>query len=630
MREAFILGAGVVLWLIIPAAVTARLSSTDGRGREVVSADTQPISTASLQTRPSGVSAATAYKGWTVSSLEVRGVDKALAAGIRNGLLLSGKPKFLGRERASLYSETLLQDIERARLYLARRGYPYAEVEPSYKPDLKSRKVALTLTVATGPPMIVREISVSGAPPLLDEKAVAAALMPAGSVFREDLVGGASLSIESALRNSGYAKARVEPVVERIDSTNVRVRFQAEPGDLYEFGGVVVEGAPADLVPLVVKTINLKRGSTYSPAIVQEDEDYLRLLDLFGRVRLSTQDSSPGVLDLRADLTPRKSRTMELNVGYWTDELVKVGARWRHRNLFREGRGLDVKSSYSRFEHSAGISAGWPALFGSRTWGTAGADVVRHREDSYDLISAKLEMSGTYRPTLLTSIRAGVSVSDVSVDVKTDETAAFVEKGGLLTYFSLGWNRDSSDDRLYPTRGRITWMRVEWAPSGFLTEAHYFSLEGSGAAYMPLGHGFVAAARLTAGLARPLSDSEDLLPNKRFFSGGATSMRGFRRHKLGPLDSDGAPLGGETKLEASVEIRFPIIGRVGGAAFIDTGQVWPGGSPLAFDRIEVAAGPGLVIRTPIGPVRGDVAFRLTDFDVTQPYQVYHILVGHPF
>jgi outer membrane translocation and assembly module TamA len=571
-----------------------------------------------------------AYKGWTVSSLKVSGVDETLAAGLRKGLVLSGRSKFFGRERASLYSEILLADISRARLYLARLGYPYAVIRPEYKPKPSSRTVEITFAVTPGPPVIVAGVSVTGMPPLRNEEALRPPGISAGAIFTDDSASRTAQSLESRLRHAGYAKAGVEPVVERIDSTNVRLRFDARPGEIHHFGGIIVEGAPADLVPLVKKTVDLKRGSVYSPATVQEAQDYLRLLDLFSRIRLSTLDTGPGKLDIKAELTPRKPRSLELNVGYWTDEFIKVGARWRHRSLFRRGRGLDARASYSQFERRAGVSAGWPAFFGSRTWGAAGVEWERQSEDSYDLNAAKLEISGTYRPTLLTSIRAGVSVSDVDVDVKTEEARAFVEQGGLLTYFSLGWDRNSSDDRLFPTKGTVTWLRAEWAPPGFLSETYYVLLQGSGAFYASLGHGVVTATRVRAGIAGPLSDSKDLLPNKRFFAGGATSMRGFGRRKLGPLDDDGAPLGGESELEASVELRFPILGRIGGAIFVDAGQVWPGGSPFALDELEVAAGPGLVIRTPIGPVRGDIGFRLTDLDDTQPRRAYHIAIGHPF
>jgi outer membrane protein insertion porin family len=561
--------------------------------------------------------------------LRVSGVEEKTAAAIRSGLSLTGKSKLIGRERATLYEETLLDDISRIRLYLARHGYPYSSVTPAYSPNRGARTLELTLEISPGPPVIAAGVGVNGVPTSLQREAAECLMLRPGSIFREDLLNETALQLKSKLRHAGYANAEIIPAIERVDSTNVRLLFETRAGEVHHFAGVRVDGAPADLVPLVKKTINLRIGSTYSPATVQEAQDYLRLLDLFGRIRLSTVEAGPRALDVMAELTPRKPRSMEVNVGYWTDEQIKVGARWRHRNLFRRGRGLEVKGSYSRFQRLAGLSAGWPGFFGPRTWGAAGTDIEMHREDSYDLDSVELEMSGTYRPSLLTSIRVGISVSDVTVDVKTDEAQAFLEEGGLLTYFSAGWNRDSSDDRLFPTRGTVTWLQAEWAP-GYLSEAQYASITGAVSAYAPLGRGLVAAARMRAGLAEPIGESDDLLPNKRFFAGGATSMRGFKRRKLGPLDNEGAPLGGESKLEATLELRFPILGRIGGAAFVDAGQVWTGDNAFALDELEVAAGPGLVIRTPIGPIRGDIGFRLTDLDGDQPSQVYHISIGHPF
>ena len=84
----------------------------------------------------------------------------------------------------------------------------------------------------------------------------------------------------------------------------------------------------------------------------------------------------------------------------------------------------------------------------------------------------------------------------------------------------------------------------------------------------------VLAARLLAGMAQPLQDTESVLASRRLFSGGSRSMRGFGRRRLGPKDPEGEPLGGEAKLEASLEWRVPVLGRIDGAAFVDAAQVW--------------------------------------------------------
>ena len=107
-------------------------------------------------------------------------------------------------------------------------------------------------------------------------------------------------------------------------------------------------------------------------------------------------------------------------------------------------------------------------------------------------------------------------------------------------------------------------------------------------------------------------------------------MRGFNRRKLGPQDSDGAPIGGEAFLESSVEWRFPVVRIVGGALFADAGQVWLDRRSARIEDLEVAIGPSLILRTPVGPIRGDWAYRLTDHAANEPRSVFHLIVGHPF
>ena len=55
------------------------------------------------------------------------------------------------------------------------------------------------------------------------------------------------------------------------------------------------------------------------------------------------------------------------------------------------------------------------------------------------------------------------------------------------------------------------------------------SVEGKVAGYVPLPAGLVLASRLSAGAAKPLDETGTLLPNRRFFAGGVTTMRGYKR-----------------------------------------------------------------------------------------------------
>ncbi|WP_257242967.1 BamA/TamA family outer membrane protein [Candidatus Synechococcus spongiarum] len=95
-------------------------------------------------------------------------------------------------------------------------------------------------------------------------------------------------------------------------------------------------------------------------------------------------------------------------------------------------------------------------------------------------------------------------------------------------------------------------------------------------------------------------------PYESFCLGGSTSIRGFSECAIGP---------GTTFGEASMEYRFPIIGIVSGALFIDAGSVLGSqqsvtGNPGALlDKpgSGFSYGAGVVLNTPLGPLRTEIA-----------------------
>jgi len=109
---------------------------------------------------------------------------------------------------------------------------------------------------------------------------------------------------------------------------------------------------------------------------------------------------------------------------------------------------------------------------------------------------------------------------------------------------------------------------------------------------------------------------------ERFFAGGAASNRGFPDFQAGPRDPNtGFPIGGTALLFNQTELRFPLIGdNVGAVLFHDAGNVYSTLSNLSFrvnqrdlrdfDYMVHAVGFGLRYRTPVGPVRFDLAYSI--------------------
>ena len=114
-------------------------------------------------------------------------------------------------------------------------------------------------------------------------------------------------------------------------------------------------------------------------------------------------------------------------------------------------------------------------------------------------------------------------------------------------------------------------------------------------------------------------------------------MRGYTLDRLGDddtIDQDGFPLGGDAVVIFNGEVRFPVTNTLGGVVFVDAGNVFSRVSNLDFTRIEATTGVGVRYKSPIGPLRMDVGFKLDprtfpDGSRERGYE-FHISVGQAF
>lgn len=172
------------------------------------------------------------------------------------------------------------------------------------------------------------------------------------------------------------------------------------------------------------------------------------------------------------------------------------------------------------------------------------------------------------------------------------------------------------------------------------------------------------ANRIDIGIGTPYGNSAYIPFARQFIIGGSNSLRGFSPRQLGPgrvittAEQQIAypQIGGDYKLEAQSELRFPFIGKLRGALFVDAGNIWTKTSLLYGDAgrltshfmrdIAVDGGLGLRLDISILVVRLDVGIPLRE--PWQPYGqewvlsnlgspgwvgdnlVFNIGIGYPF
>jgi outer membrane translocation and assembly module TamA len=174
------------------------------------------------------------------------------------------------------------------------------------------------------------------------------------------------------------------------------------------------------------------------------------------------------------------------------------------------------------------------------------------------------------------------------------------------------------------------------------------------------GRGYVVAAAARVGLAvgfarevqrfdengnpvigadgQPVFDSvKDLPASERFFAGGDTTVRGFALDRLGTsetIDDDGFPQGGNGLLLLNAELRAPYWKGLGLVGFVDTGNVFKYAGDIDLGDLRVASGFGVRYRSPIGPLRVDLGFKvhplLLESGGREKGYVVHISLGQAF
>jgi outer membrane protein insertion porin family len=111
---------------------------------------------------------------------------------------------------------------------------------------------------------------------------------------------------------------------------------------------------------------------------------------------------------------------------------------------------------------------------------------------------------------------------------------------------------------------------------------------------------------------------------RNFYTGGVTSVRGYRVYTIGPKDSEGNPRGGSRKLLGNAEFLFPFPGLEGDrsvrmSAFLDAGVV---ADTYAFGDMRYSTGLAVLWVSPLGPLKVSAAlpFAAKPGDHRQPFQ----------
>ena len=196
------------------------------------------------------------------------------------------------------------------------------------------------------------------------------------------------------------------------------------------------------------------------------------------------------------------------------------------------------------------------------------------------------------------------------------------------SFLGISYELDWRDDEAAPRKGGYLHASNSIASTVLGGEHTYFRSAFEFNYHIPLGRTTLHLGADIQGIV-PLGDG-DLLPiDLRLFSGGPRGVRSFPTRELGLLDAGGYPIGGEFTSVFKIEYEIPIVGPIYLAVFADAGNVLTDFSDAGFDDMHYAAGAGLRVHSPLGPLRIDYGHNLNRGD-REPGGTLHIGFGSAF
>ncbi len=522
---------------------------------------------------------------------------------------------FLPWIHARRYDPLLLaSDLEKLRAYYRDLGYSAVAVHSTIK-HLSADEIGLEVHITEGPLTRISRASVIGGEDI--ENAFG---QLEGKPLSSDLVDKGVSQVVSGLRNKGYAFVRAEVETTTV-AQEVALVLKLAPGPVCSVGVVQISGYKALAENTILRGLTFKPGDQFSEEALQNSQYLLYRAGVFRSVALGLADSVAhgNRVDVALRVSERPFRTLRVGAGYDTDEDLWASGAWTHRNFGGDFRQFKLSGRVSGKNREAVIGLRQAHFKGSRNWLNIGGFVQRERQAAFVQDESggnlSLERNITTVSDLIAQFSGGV------VDFSAD--SAFAEmKVGLLM--------DTRDDIFDPQSGMLAQFTVRERGRFLRADGEFLQATAEGRWFRRMPLRSVLALRVQGGVIFELGKAGGVPNVERFFAGGLNSVRGWGLNELGPKDHQGEPTGGLSRVEMSMEIRTQIFFSLGTAIFVDVGNVDATSGAFNPGSLKYAVGAGLRYLSPVGPVRFDVGYRLSDDSTVKKRIQYHISLGQAF
>ncbi len=562
-------------------------------------------------------------------------------------------------------------DLRRVIRYYQAHGYYQAQIVEDATTETVPGHVAISVRVSEGAQTHIGAVEVkwtSEVAPAQRADVEKAITFKVGDVFLESDWEAARPEMARRLREYGYAEAIVEGEARVLyEEAVAQLSLVISPGDRYRFGAIFVAADPDAKVPRQRIAEQVEPAATpgefFQESALNEAQARVFAMGVFGAVKVNrgAPDRQNGTVPIIVDVREAPFRSVRAGGGVGIDSARNEGrliGEFTDRNFFGGLRRFSTKAKlgYAFLPNIVAVVADPPAsqhgvifnfinefeqprfFLRDLSFRTA-VDISSSRELAYNYVGGTLKAGFVWQPwTWLTvfpsynldlyflssAINLGGSAPEKLFDCPTTCVISYLEQTVAV---------DKRDDRLEPKEGFLLSLSVQEGGGPLGGSFSFVRLLPEARGYVSFGETkrVTLSAKVRLGTILTGAGSNSPIVS-RFFSGGS-DMRGFGSRRLSPMlpvptlvsgatpmpgevvPGEAVPVGGNGLFEASFEARWNVWGNLVLAAFSDTGFVTSrsfdfGRPSYFFSNLLVAVGLGVRYKTPLGPIRFDIAGRL--------------------
>ena len=514
--------------------------------------------------------------------------------------------------------QKLSADLEALRSYYLDRGYinfSLDSTQVSITPDKKDIYVTINLT--EGNQYTLSKVKLEGNLIVKESELLEQIKMKPGEIFSRKALTQSTEAILEKVGEQGYAFANVNavPEVNEQDKT-VTLSFFIDPGKRIYVRRINFKGNMRTRDEVLRREMRQMEGAWFSTRHVKRSLTRLERLGYFDEVKVETPSvpHTPDQVDIQYTVVEKPLGNLMAGIGYSQTQGFLVNASIMQDNFLGSGKrlGLNFNNSQVNTVYSLsylnpyvtidGISRGFNLFY--RKTDAEEANLSRYTTDAYGgsvdygipvTEFNQIGIGGTFDHTKLKS-----------TFYSAQEVYNFIrDHGDTYDSYRLNahWEYDSRNRVFLPDEGTLQTIGAEVALP--FSDLQYYKLHYHHQWFYPLLQDYTLLLEGEMGYGKGYQDTQDLPFFENYTAGGPRSVRGFRENTLGPLDSNGRPLGGNLKVVGNMELILPLpwtkkVRSFRVSSFLDIGNVYGADEQFKSSELRYSAGVSAIWMSPIG------------------------------